>query len=263
MSDCRLDVFLKDNKGFSRQLSKELVVEGSVKVDGRVITKPAFIVKPESLVEIAESKLLRYVGRGGLKLEAAINTFKLDLKDKTCLDIGASTGGFTDCMLSFGAKKCYAVDVGSNQLDDKLKNDTRVISIENTNINDLPPLDDKIDFIGVDVSFVSLTKIIEAAVRHLDENGVMVVLIKPQFEVGREGLGKNGIVKDKRDHRRVLKSVTDCFNSLKLGLNGITFSPVRGGSGNIEYLACFSKNSKSIVFSADELVNQAYKYHKE
>ncbi len=235
----RLDVYLAENGlARSRQKAKELIKAGQVSVNGKIIERSAFEVDGSYDVRI-EGKQLLYVGRGGLKLEKALNEFSIVLKDRICIDIGASTGGFTDCMLRSGASFVYAIDVGHGQLDEKLKNDPRVMNMEGTNILDLskedlsyPP-----DMISADVSFVSLKKIFPKIKMLLPENGEAVVLIKPQFEAGRAAIGKGGIVKDKHVHENVLEDVLDTAASEGLFCAGLTYSPICGGDGNIEYLA--------------------------
>ena len=234
----RLDLFLVENGLASgRSRAERLIKDGQVLVNGSPAPKAGMQVDLNDTVEI-NAEMLRYVSRGGLKLERAINSFGLSLEGVTAVDIGASTGGFTDCMLQNGAKKVYAVDVGSGQLSPKLLADKRVINLENTNARyigaDVIP--EKVDLISVDVSFISLRLVLPAAVSLLSENGRAVCLIKPQFEAGRENLGKRGVVKDKGVHEQVITSVCGIVRGLGLIPAGLDRSPVRGPEGNIEYL---------------------------
>lgn len=234
----RLDIQLVNLKiARSRELAKSYIKDGYVFVNDKKVLKPSLDVSESDVIKYIGEKE-KYVGRGGLKLEAAINNFGIDINEKRCLDIGASTGGFTDCMLQHGAMKVYAVDVGRNQLDKKLKDDNRVIDVEQTDIRDfyLTYKSKKFDFICTDVSFISLKKITEPAINLLDENGEIVFLIKPQFEVGIKNIGKNGIVKDKKVHINLLKDMMAYFDSKNLAVLNLKKSPIKGGSGNIEYL---------------------------
>ncbi len=245
----RLDVVLVE-KGLSpsREKAKELLKNGQVTVDGVRVQKPAFLVGEDSRVAVT-GEVNPYVSRGGLKLKKAIDTFHLDMTGKTCLDIGASTGGFTDCMLQHGASHVAAIDVGTDQLVQKLREDPRVTSLEQTNIRSLTPealleLTDwgqKADLASVDVSFISLDKVLPSLLPLLKEDGLVVCLIKPQFEAGRAALNKKGIVKDPKVHERVLKNILELASSLSLSVKGLTYSPIRGPEGNIEYLICMQK----------------------
>ncbi len=201
--------------------------------------------------------MLKYVSRGGYKLEKAIECFNIDLKNKVCIDIGASTGGFTDCMLQYGAAKVYAIDVGKNQLADKIKSDERVISYEETDIRDTD-LNIKADFIGCDVSFISIRYIIEKAAQLLADNGQAVFLIKPQFEAGREFLNKKGIVKDKRVHKRVINNVIESGKSAGLYIQNLSYSPIKGGDGNIEYIVLADRNSSCSCIDIEGVIKSAY-----
>jgi 23S rRNA (cytidine1920-2'-O)/16S rRNA (cytidine1409-2'-O)-methyltransferase len=219
----------------------------------------------ETLPIEVKGSTLRYVSRGGLKLEKAVNEFELDLTGKICMDIGASTGGFTDCMLQNGAVKVYAVDSGRGQLDWKLRQDERVICLEKTNARYLNTeiIPEPIDFFSVDVCFISLTKILEPAYALLKEDGQAVCLIKPQFEAGREKVGKKGVVRDKNVHKEVVNSLLLYAQSIGFCVLGLEYSPIRGPEGNIEYLMYLKKNSQEIGLSdlqkrADEIVEQAH-----
>ena len=201
-----------------------------------------------------------YVSRGGLKLEKAISAFSLGLTGKTAMDIGASTGGFTDCMLKNGVTKVYAVDVGTDQLHENLKNDSRVINLEKTNIRTLPESEaEKTDFISIDVSFISLSLVLPHALRFLKDDGQIVALIKPQFEAGKSALNKKGVVKDAKIHLSVIKSVLEFSKNLGLFVSGLTYSPVRGPEGNIEYLVLLTKETtENVQVSPEEIVKESH-----
>ena len=239
----RLDVYISSEmKLCSREKARYYIKNGDVCVDGKVVSKPSFDVGENSRVEVRES--LGFVGKGGLKLEKAVESFKLNFFDKTVLDVGASTGGFTDCALQHGAKKVYAVDVGHDQLAPKLANDERVVNLEGHNILDTAPSElEKIDIIVSDVSFVSSKKIVPHLVNFIDGNGMIVWLIKPQFEVGKKRL-KRGVVTDRATHESILSEVLSFVGTLGLTVCGLDFSPVKGGEGNIEFLALFGKNAE-------------------
>ena len=233
----RLDLLIV-NKGLvqSRERAKALIMAGEVYVNGVKEDKAGTKVDVKSDITLKSSDI-KYVSRGGFKLEKAIDEFGINLKDKICMDIGASTGGFTDCMLQKGAQKVYAVDVGYGQLDYKLRNDCRVVNMEKQNIRYINTAAiDPLDFISVDVSFISLKHIFPVAAKMLKDRGKMVCLIKPQFEAGREQVGKKGIVRDRKVHIQVIENVIKY--SLDNGLSpvGLTFSPVTGAKGNIEFL---------------------------
>lgn len=238
----RLDQYLVENGYFeSRAKAQREVKNGAISVNQKIITKVAFDITISDHVEIVK-ETLKYVSQGGLKLEGAIKTFKLDFQDKVVLDIGASTGGFTDCALMHGAKLVYAVDVGTLQLAEKLRIDKRVISFENTNILEIPEFDNPIDIIVMDVSFVSVVNLIPAIKHYLNNSNYLVLLIKPQFEVGHFKM-KNGVLKDKKKHLEVLLNVNKRFLENGLYINKVIVSPIKGGSGNIEFLAQVSKNT--------------------
>lgn len=243
----------------SRERAKEMIRSGNVTVNGIKAKKPSDEIEPDDKIESSEQEL--YVGRGALKLEKACKEFELDLQGKTCLDIGASTGGFTDYMLKNGAVKIYAVDVGHDQLAISLREDQRVVNMEKTDIRDLTTssIGGKADIISVDVSFISLTMIASKIFELLSDDGTAAVLIKPQFEAGKKDVGKNGIVKDRRVHMRVLGELDDFFRNVGLFPQKYTFSPVRGGSGNIEYLVKLSKIQSGSVFDLKKLVDTAFR----
>lgn len=263
----RLDVLLvKRNLAPSREKAKAYIMAGDVFVDGNREDKAGTMFDDKVNIEIRGNKL-KYVSRGGLKLEKAMAVWKVDVEDKICMDIGSSTGGFTDCMLQNNAKKVYAVDVGTNQLAWKLRQDERVVVMEKTNIRYLEPeqIDDKIQFASVDVSFISLTKILNAAYELLDDDARMVCLIKPQFEAGREKVGKKGVVRDVSVHEEVIQMIVDFVLNNGFEIMGIDFSPIKGPEGNIEYLIYLHKVNKdidtrenSIDINVKELVGLAH-----
>lgn len=231
----RLDVYLTEN-GLckSRTAAQSMIKSGGVSVGGKPCEKPSYEVADGDSVEITGEQL-RYVGRGGLKLEGALKAFSLDIGGMVCLDIGSSTGGFTDCMLQNGAARVYAVDVGTDQLDEKLRADDRVVVMEQTDIR-TAELPERVDFIGTDVSFISLKQVIPHIDRLLKGGGRAVALIKPQFEAGRGALNKKGIVKDEKIRRRVVDDITEFARQCGFSVEGIADSPIHGGDGNIEYL---------------------------
>ncbi len=232
----RIDILIKEKYGISRQKASELIKEGAVTADGAPVLKPSAQFDENAEIKISEKNdTMRYAGRGGLKLEAALEDFKIKLDGLACIDIGASTGGFTDCMLQNGAGCVYAVDVGTAQLIDRLKNDERVFCFEQTNIIDFD-CPQRLDFAACDVSFVSLEKIFPEIDRLLSKTGLAVVLIKPQFEAGREHLSKNGIVRDKRVHNNVISRLVSAAAQNGLYCAGLDISPIKGGDGNTEYL---------------------------
>lgn len=220
----------------SRNIAQQIIKEGIVFVNGKPVAKSSFEVTETDRIEI-KGALPKYVGRGGLKLEKAIEEFGIDIKDKVCIDIGASTGGFTDCMLQRGAALVYAVDVGRDQLDASLKNNSRVISLEQTDIREAEgKIPEKADFISIDVSFISLKSVLPFAVKMLKNRGSVVALIKPQFEVGKSGVGKKGIVKNPKLREMAVSYIKEYSLLLGLKIAGIVQSPIAGGDGNIEYL---------------------------
>ncbi len=239
----RLDIALtKIGLAKSRTSAQEMIKEGSVSVNGRVVIKTSEKVDCEiDSISVSEaSSVEKYVGRGGFKLETAIEQFQINLKDKICLDIGASTGGFTDCMIKNGAKKVFAVDVGTNQLAESLRKDSRVISLEKLDIRKADKeITEKVDFISIDVSFISLKCILPELRRFSSDNAYCVALIKPQFENGKVKNGKNGVIKDPKVHKRIVEDIR--LFSEGLGYNGIKTVPssILGGDGNKEFLMYF------------------------
>ncbi len=242
----RLDVLLTE-RGLldSRQKAQATIMSGIVFVNGQRVDKAGTAVSNDALIEI-RGTTLPYVSRGGLKLEKAMQTFPLTLTGKICADIGASTGGFTDCMLQNGAKKVYAVDVGYGQLDWKLRNDARVVCMERTNARYLTheEIPEELDFSSVDVSFISLKLIFPALYGLLREGGEIACLIKPQFEAGREKVGKKGVVRDPAVHLEVLEHFLIHAKENHFTVLGITYSPIRGPEGNIEYLGFLRKSEE-------------------
>ena len=244
----RLDIELVNRKLVqTRQRSQGLISAGLVYVDGKKAVKSSQSVDENSRIEIKGNDI-PYVGRGGLKLEKALKEFKIDVKDKVCVDIGSSTGGFTDCLLQNGAKKVFAVDCGYGQLDWKLRNDSRVIVMEKINARELtkqslierdPSLFSEsagITLITIDVSFISLKKILPVAKNIIENRGEVVALIKPQFEVGKGEVGKGGVVRDEEKRKKAVEDISNFAKGLGFGIIGITQSPIKGGKGNVEYL---------------------------
>lgn len=221
----------------SREKAKILISEGKVSVNGKIITKPSFKTEECDRVEIV-GEVMPYVSRGGLKLEKAVKVFGIDLKGKTAIDMGASTGGFSDVMLQNGVSKIYAVDVGTGQLAEKIKNNPAVINMENTNIRNMvfEDIGEKVDFISIDTSFISLKLILPTAFNFIKNDGEIVALIKPQFEAGKSNIGKNGIVKDKKIHKSVINDIYSFVIQNSFVPVNLTVSPISGGDGNIEYL---------------------------
>lgn len=235
----------------SRQLAQSMIMAGQVFIDNQKILKAGTFVSDDVNIVLKGSKL-PYVSRGGLKLEKALHTFSIDLQDICAMDVGASTGGFTDCMLQNGASKVYAVDVGYGQLAWKLRNDPRVICMERTNVRYLTPdmIEDKLDFISIDVSFISLKLIFPVLRSLMKDTAKIVCLIKPQFEAGKENIGKKGVVRDPDVHYAVLEQFLEHAKENELYVHDITFSPVRGPEGNIEYLG-FLGIAPTNIYSGD------------
>lgn len=256
----RLDsVLVSRGLARSRERAKEMIRSGLVTVNGRAAVKPSEEV--EDTDEVIASDTDIYVGRGALKLEKAVKGFAIDLSGMVCLDIGASTGGFTDYMLQNGAARVIAVDVGHDQLSQKLIDDPRVVNMENTDIRNVSAEDigGQADFVSADVSFISLTKILPKIYELLKEGASAVVLIKPQFEAGRRAIGKHGVVKDKKVHIRVLSEIDSFVRSIGFAAEEYTYSPVRGGSGNIEYLARLCKRGgEPVIHDFKELTDSSF-----
>ncbi len=240
----RLDILIVNRKlTKSRNVATDLIKKKLVKVNGTIITKTAkeFPDSADLIIEILEQP--KFVGRGGLKLEKALNEFKINPTNLTCLDVGSSTGGFTDCLLQKGAKKVYAVDVGTNQLDSELKKDERIISMEQTDIRDLKSLPEKIDLAVIDVSFISLELILPKVKDLLKKQGQIIALIKPQFETKKEAKNKNGIIKTEEIREKVLEKIKSFARKNGLEIINIIESPILGGSGNKEYLMLLQKST--------------------
>lgn len=235
----RIDEYLvRNGLAKSRERAKELIKTGGVSVDGKIVSKPSFAVDGDEIIEIT-GDTLKFVSRGGLKLEKAARVFGISFEGRKCVDFGASTGGFTDCMLQGGAAVVYAVDVGHGQLDKKLLSDSRVVNMEGFNLKNISADDihGKADFLACDVSFISLKLIIPRIADVLSDSGEAAVLIKPQFECGRQDVGKNGIVRSQKVHVWVLNEIFSAFAQSGLFADSFDFSPVCGGDGNIEYIA--------------------------
>lgn len=240
----RLDVLLVElGLAPSREKAKAVIMSGDVFVNGQREDKAGTTFDTEKSKIEVRGVQLKYVSRGGFKLEKAMNSFPIDLNNTICMDIGASTGGFTDCMLQNGATKVYSIDVGHGQLAWSLRNDERVVCMEKTNFRYVTPDDiaDEIDFASVDVSFISLTMILEPAIKILKEHANMVCLIKPQFEAGRDEVGKKGVVRDKKVHIKVIEKVVSYAAGIGFLIKGLDFSPIKGPEGNIEYLLFIEK----------------------
>ena len=256
MAKKRADVLLVE-KGLidSREKAKRLIMEGKVFIGTDRVEKPGTQLKDIKGLENS------FVSRGGHKLEKMIDDYDIDLTDAVCVDIGASTGGFTHCMLKHGAKKVYAIDVGYNQLDYKLRMDERVVSLERTNIRyfDKEIIEEDVSFISIDVSFISLELVLPVAKDILGPEGEIVALVKPQFEAGKGKVGKGGIVRDKKVHIEVIEKIIDLAGELGLNIKALTNSPIKGTSGNIEFLIYLSNYGESSeTFDAKEIVNKAY-----
>lgn len=237
----RLDSYLFESGTCqSRALAKKLILDSSVQVNGKTVTKPSMLITDSDKVVLCDNKLTQYVSRGALKLEAALEYFNVSPSGCICLDIGASTGGFTDVLLQRGAKCVYAVENGTAQLHEKLRSDPRVISLENTNARTLShELVPTCDMAVMDVSFVSQTLFYKTLSEFLEDGGIFISLIKPQFEAGREHLNKKGIVKDSKIHEKVIEKIISMARIYGFESNGICTSPIEGGDGNVEFLAYF------------------------
>ena len=261
----RLDIVLFE-RGFaeSREKAKALIMSGIVYVNDQKEIKAGRDIKPDDTIEV-RGATLKYVSRGGLKLEKAMQSFPIKLENCICMDIGASTGGFTDCMLQNGAQKVYSIDVGYGQLAWKLRSDDRVVNLERTNFRYVTreQIPDEIDFASVDVSFISLKLILPVMYELLKAEGEAVCLIKPQFEAGRENVGKKGVVRDPAVHENVIKTIATFANLQKFEVLGLEHSPVKGPEGNIEYLMYLKKcdceqDSATVIETAGELVKRSH-----
>lgn len=245
----RLDVLMVNNGlAASRELAKAYIMAGDVYVDGNKEDKAGTKVDVNANIEL-RGKVMPYVSRGGYKLEKAMEVFPVTIEGKICMDIGSSTGGFTDCMLQNGASKVYSIDVGYGQLAWKLRNDERVVCMEKTNVRYITEeqVPDKPQFASVDVSFISLTKVIPPALNVMSGDAQLVCLIKPQFEAGREKVGKKGVVRDKKVHEEVILKIIDFAFEIGLNVIGIDFSPIKGPEGNIEYLIMLDRKNEGLT----------------
>lgn len=255
----RLDILLvRRNLAESREKAKAIIMSGNVFVDGQREDKAGTTFQEEVAIEV-RGHVLPYVSRGGLKLEKAMKNFAVEVQDCICTDVGSSTGGFTDCMLQNGAKKVYAIDVGRGQLDWKLRQDERVVCMEKTNIRYVVPedLQDVIDFSSIDVSFISLTKVLLPIYHYLKKEGQIVALIKPQFEAGRDKVGKKGVVREQSTHNEVIEKVVSYAVSIGFEIWNIDYSPIKGPEGNIEYLLHLKKSdTPGIIKEAEEKIKQ-------
>ena len=260
----RLDVVLTEQNFFdSRAKAKSMIMLGKILVDGVKIEKAGTLINRDAKIEVIGQEM-PFVSRGGFKLQKALEVFKIDLREKISADIGASTGGFTDCMLQHGAKKVYAVDVGYGQLAWKLRQDARVINLERTNIRNVTAenIPDALDFASIDVSFISLEKVLPVVKNLLSDSGEVVALIKPQFEAGKENVGKKGVVRDKKIHAAVIEKILHFAQEINFKICGLDFSPIKGPEGNIEFLAHLSKVERwkdGKMKSVDEVVDAAHK----
>lgn len=249
----RLDVLIaKRDLAPSREKAKAYIMSGVVFVNGQKEDKPGLQTKIDAEIEIKET--MKYVSRGGYKLEKAMEVFPISLQDKITMDVGASTGGFTDCMLQNGAKKVYSVDVGYGQFAWKLRQDDRVVCMEKTNIRYVTreEIEDDIEFASIDVSFISLTKVIGPLQGLMTHDGEIVALIKPQFEAGREKVGKKGVIKDPKVHAEVIENVVTFARELGFGILGIDHSPIKGPEGNIEYLVYLKNKASGLDLQAEK-----------
>lgn len=265
----RLDVLLVKNGIFaSRERARTTIMAGKVLVNEVKIEKPGTLVLENAKIRLL-GEVHPYVSRGGLKLQKALQKFRILLKGKVMVDVGASTGGFTDCALQSGAAKVYSIDVGYGQLDWKLRQDPRVVVLERTNVRNvtLEEFTDVIDFVSIDVSFISLRLVLPAVKRFLKSDGEVVCLVKPQFEAGKDRIGKKGVVKDPKIHIAILSEIMEVFRQNQFGIKALTFSPITGPEGNIEFLAYLILGSVEEVSQkiAEEIVKEAHQslYHEE
>ena len=253
----RLDIEMV-NRGLieSREKAKALIMSGIVYVNNQKALKGGDKIKDGDLIEIRGQKL-PFVSRGGLKLDKAIKCFDIDLKDSVCMDIGASTGGFTDCMLQNGAKKVYAIDVGYGQLAWKLRKDERVVNMERTNIRylDYDLIEDDVTFISIDVAFISLKLVLPVAYNVLKNDGYVVALVKPQFEAGKDDVGKKGVVRDINVHKRVIEEIVQFSVGIGFSVEKLDYSPIKGPEGNIEFLLYLKKSENALQNITDEIIN--------
>lgn len=263
MAKLRLDILLhKKGMAVSREKARAMILAGEVKVNGLRLDKPGSSVDEEAEI-IMEPSRPRYVSRGGFKLEKAIIDFGIDFFHKIVLDVGASTGGYTDCALKNGAKKVYALDVGYGQLDWTLRNDPRVVNIERTNIRyfSAENLDEKLDIVTIDVSFISTALVFPVIKDFLKDDGAVISLIKPQFEAGREKVGKKGVVRAPEVHREVLLNCIDSANKVDLYCNATTYSPIKGPKGNMEYFILLKRQAEPGIDIEEMVASTVRKAH--
>lgn len=248
----------------SREQAKAAIMAGQVYVNNQKADKAGESVSPEDKIEFRGEKLA-YVSRGGLKLEKAMELYGFKLDNKICMDVGASTGGFTDCMLQKGATKVYSIDVGYGQLAWKLRQDERVVNLERTNIRYITTeqVPDIVDFVSIDVSFISLGLVIPVLVPFLSEEAMMVCLVKPQFEAGKEKVGKHGVVRDPATHMEVLERAVGFAKNAGFGIVGLEFSPIKGPQGNIEYLMVLTRKEPELSVSSEEIKALVESSHSE
>lgn len=263
MAKTRLDVLLVDRGLFSsRARAQAEIMAGNVLVNEVKIDKPGTSISEEVTIRILGNQL-PYVSRGGLKLEKALKIFPISLHDKVVADIGASTGGFTDCALQNGAKKVFAIDVGYGQLAWKLRSDARVVNLERTNVRYLQTsiLGELVDVVTIDVAFISLALVLPVAFKIVKDDGFVIALIKPQFEAGKENVGKKGVVRDADVHKQVIMNVLQMAKGLNFGIAGLDFSPIKGPEGNIEYLLLLKKSSNDVVNEemVDKIVEESHR----
>ena len=257
----RLDIFLTEKNFFdSRTRAQAMIMAGKILVNGQKVDKAGALISDDAEIRILGEEM-PFVSRGGLKLQKALDVFKINLNGRIAADVGASTGGFTDCMLQRGAKRVYAIDVGYGQLAWKLRSDLRVVNMERTNIRNVTRKDffyEVPDFASIDVAFISLEKVLPVVFDVLTDSGEVVALIKPQFEAGREHVGKKGVVRDKKIHAAVIEKVLNFAAGVGFAVMGLDFSPVKGPEGNIEYLAHLAKNSSAIDVEILSTVESAH-----
>lgn len=249
----RLDVLVAE-RGLapSREAARRMIMAGEVRVEGAVRDKPGMRVARQAAVEVRQTP--RFVSRGGEKLAAALATFAVSARDRTCADVGASTGGFTDCLLQHGARRVYAIDVGYGQLDYRLRSDPRVVVMERTNARYVMALDEPVSLVVADVSFISLRYLLPAVRGWLSSPADLILLIKPQFEAGRGQVGKGGVVRDPQTHRRVLTDVLDAAQAERFAVGGLIRSPLKGPAGNVEFLVWLRAGQGVPALSAQDLI---------
>jgi 23S rRNA (cytidine1920-2'-O)/16S rRNA (cytidine1409-2'-O)-methyltransferase len=252
----RLDVLLAQRElAASRETARRMIMAGEVRVNGEIRDKPGMRVSPDARVEIKRAP--RFVSRGGEKLAAALETFGIDVIGRICADVGASTGGFTDCLLQHGAERVYAIDVGYGQLDYRLRSDPRVVVMERTNARYVETLDESVSLISVDASFISLRLLLPVFRGWITGEADLLLLVKPQFEAGKGQVGKGGVVRDPETHRRVLSDVLGAAQTEQYGVRGVMPSPLKGPAGNIEFLAWLAAGTQTDLLEVDTLIASA------